>query len=950
MRRDRQGTTSSWEYRELSSVERALLTVWGKSARDRSTSQQLWLPLYQHLDDTAGIARQLVHTWLAPAAKARIGRDLPGGTADVERLVVWLAAVHDLLKCSPAFACMEPVLCDHMRRAGLPAHQRLRDEPSRRHVHHALAGHLVVTEWLVRELGFDHATAQQLGSVIGSHHGVTPEQAQLDRAHGLRYLLGDGMWAQVREHLLERATAQAGGRSALTSYRQACLSRPSLVLLSALVIMSDWVASNEDLFPLRSLPAADAMPAAPDELATERRVATAWAALNIPSRWQPQPFAGDVDRLLRQRFNRTGARPAQVAAVAAAVAQPDPGLIIIEAPMGYGKTEAALLVAEVLALRWGAHGVFVALPTQATTNAMFLRVLEWLSRLDGVDGSVSASLAHGKAQLNEAYRGLVAGGRFAAVDDNGAGSIVAHWWLSGRKKSGLAAFVVGTIDQLLFAALRSRHLMLRHLSLAGKVVVIDEVHAYDVYMSQYLHRVLHWLGAYRTPVVLLSATLPHQRRAELLRAYDSGRGGIPSVIPHENHGYPIVSTSGGAPPQPLPHSGDGMCVQLDRLDDSLDTLVAYLHEHLTEGCAAVIRNTVVRVQETAERLMAEFGEDAVTITHSRFLACDRARIDEDLRSRFGPPGPDGRQPDQPRPRRHIVVASQVLEQSLDVDFDLLVTDLAPADLLLQRLGRLHRHRRKRPEPVRTPRCALTGVESWTAAPVRAAPGSRRVYEEHLLLRSAALFHERQHLTLPHEISPIVEAAYDDRPIGPDSWRAAMDRAATEAAELARQRATKAQSYLLGEATDAGLGNAGLIGWLSAGVGDALEDSPRGLAQVRDGAESMEVLVVQRDADGGLRTADWVPGGGAAIPADAPLPPEQARIIAACSLLLPRALSHDGVIDAVVAELTSERYPAFEKNPLLAGRLVLALDHDRRKKVCSVGLYYDVRRGLVHARA
>jgi hypothetical protein len=143
--------------------------------------------------------------------------------------------------------------------------------------------------------------------------------------------------------------------------------------------------------------------------------------------------------------------------------------------------------------------------------------------------------------------------------------------------------VVGTIDQVLFAGLKSRHLMLRHLALAGKVVIIDEVHAYDVFMSQYLHRVLHWLGAYGVPVVLLSATLPAAQRAELLRAYDSGTADGATRELTGDIGYPIVLSSGGLAPRTVAVPDKTTTVHLDHLTDDLDTLVAYLREHLTDG-------------------------------------------------------------------------------------------------------------------------------------------------------------------------------------------------------------------------------------------------------------------------------------------------------------------------------------------------------------------------------
>jgi CRISPR-associated endonuclease/helicase Cas3 len=716
--------------------------------------------------------------------------------------------------------------------------------------------------------------------------------------------------------------------------------------LSGIVIMADWIASNTDLFPLDPIATAGRQSVAPDSERTAHRVATAWAQLNLPPRWEPQILGPDLDAELRARFDHvTVARPVQIATIRAAQAQPESGILVVEAPMGVGKTEAALVAAEVLAANSGAGGCFIALPTQATTDAMFARVSRWLRALPRGEDNVTlaVSLAHGKASLNDEFVGLVRDGLFSGVGDDGADSITVHQWLRGSKKGPLASFVVGTVDQVLLAGLKSRHMMLRHLALAGKVVVIDEVHAYDVYMSQYLQRVLHWLGAYGVPVVLLSATLPAARRADLLQAYGSGRGEKTTVTAHEDPGYPVVLSSTEVEPwvvEPSPNTE----VRLDRLPDDLDTLMTYLHEHVGDGgCAAVVRNTVTRVQETADRLIAEFGGANVTVNHSRFLSCDRARIDSDLVARFGPPGPEN-----DRRGTHIVVASQVLEQSLDVDFDLLVTDLAPVDLVLQRLGRLHRHRRERPALVTAPRCAVVGVEEWSAEPVRAVSGSRRVYGEHTLLRAAALLSQRSRFSLPADIAPLVQDAYGPVALGPASWQPAMAKAENLAQIDAAQRRDRAGQFLLGEAT----GSGSLVGWSHAGIGDA--DGPRGAAQVRDGAESLEVLVVCRDRDGGLLTPDWISrGAGRQIPIDQPVPAALARTIAACSLRLPLALSHDRVLDGVIGALERNYFTSFAQAPLLAGHLVLVLNGNRQASIKAGPdeflLTYDIERGLIHER-
>ncbi|MER7168949.1 CRISPR-associated helicase Cas3' [Micromonospora sp. NPDC000207] len=274
---------------------------------------------------------------------------------------------------------------------------------------------------------------------------------------------------------------------------------------------------------------------------------------------------------------------------------------------------------------------------------------------------------------------------------------------------------------------------LRHLGLARKVVVIDEAHAYDVYMSRYLDRALEWLAAHGVPVVILSATLPAGRRVDMMRAYDDGRLGVRHTrsrprrwspdggrdtavdsyrVLRDDLRYPLLSVSGvDRTPETVgcAASGRSLDVRLERLDDDFSVLAARLRAELVDGgCALVVRNTVARVQETAADLRRQLGPSIpVTVAHSRFMAADRAAKDKWLRDTFGSPNHLAKV-GQRRPDCHVVVASQVAEQSLDIDFDLLVTDLAPVDLILQRIGRLHRHRRAgRPVRLAEPQCLVT---------------------------------------------------------------------------------------------------------------------------------------------------------------------------------------------------------------------------------------------------
>ncbi|MFH9134738.1 type I-E CRISPR-associated protein Cse1/CasA [Streptomyces sp. NPDC017524] len=944
-------------------------TAWGK--HDRQTEQ--WLPLWRHMADSAAVAGRLWDEWVPDNVKALIADAFPQGARDARQVAVYLACVHDIGKATPAFACQVEGLSDRMRAAGLAMPCQKQFGMDRRMAPHGLAGQLLLQEWLAERFGWTERVSGQFAVVAGGHHGTPPDHQQIHdlglRPHLLRTGGAGGaegesevVWRDVQFELMDACAVRAGVQGRFADWRSVRLPQPVQVVLTAIVIVSDWIASSSELFPYDP---ASWSPVGPE--GEGRRLAAAWAGLDLPGPWRAEQPIGTAGELFRARFDLPqGAeiRPVQDEAVRVARELPGPGLLIIEAPMGEGKTEAAFAAAEILAARSGAGGCLVALPTRATGDAMFPRLLRWLERLPS-DGPRSVVLAHAKAALNEVWAGMTKADRrtIVAVDLDGpvenvspAGaasrvdpaSLHAHQWLRGRKKALLSSFAVGTIDQVLFAGLKSRHLALRHLAVAGKIVIIDEVHAYDAYMNAYLDRVLEWLAAYRVPVVMLSATLPARRRRELAAAYAGEETPeLAEALDLPDDAYPLITAvapgDAALTARPEPASGRRTDVLLERLGDELPLLVRLLDEELRDGgCALVVRNTVDRVLEAAEHLRAHFGAEAVTVAHSRFIAADRARKDTELRERFGPGG------DRPA-GPHIVVASQVVEQSLDIDFDLLVTDLAPVDLVLQRMGRLHRHPRTRPPRLARARCLITGVEDWNAdqpVPVR---GSLAVYQgPHTLLRALAVLGPHLDgvpLVLPDHISPLVQAAYDERPVGPAHWGPALAEARRQYLTRMAEKRERADAFRLGPVRRAGRP---LFGWLDGNAGDA-DDSRDGRAQVRDSEESLEVLVVQRRADGRLTTVGWLDGGrgGLDLPEHAPPPYRAAEIVAACALTLPRALSHPGVIDRTIAELERFVVPAWQVKecPWLAGELLLVLDEDCQTHLSGLKVHYSADDGL-----
>ncbi|CAG7574690.1 CRISPR-associated endonuclease/helicase Cas3 [Barrientosiimonas humi] len=931
----------------------AARSVWGKTDRDTGS----WMPLVQHLEDSAAVAGFLWDEWLAPNVRRVISEPLPSGEADGRALLTFLAGIHDLGKASPAFAAKAEYAGPEF--AGLVTDmegQGLRVGPaSPQAPPHCRVGQFLLTEWLQQQ-GFSKGAADGFASPVGAHHGVPPTTLELRALRGQESVGATDAWRAVQSEIVEGVAARTGADQLLPDWTRLSLPLTAQVLLTAAVVVADWLASDVKRFPH-------------EVLAAGARLANAQLARDLMMPWSPTA-APDAESLLRERFPHLAdaqIHPMQIDAVKAAKAVEEPAALLIEAPMGQGKTEAALAAAEVLASRFGQSGVMVGLPTMATSDAMFGRVRSWIDDLPG-DAANSIFLAHGKAELNDDYALLTKDAYYRSVGDperdrSDPGGAQASSWLQGRRKGVLANMVVGTIDQVLMGALKVRHTALRLLALAGKVVVIDEVHASDVYMNVYLRGVLEWLGAFGTPVVLVSATLPPRTREELLAAYAAGRRGLVDDLTDqdaqdEEHAgaYPRVTVQGRSRTTvPVEVVGESRDLAVERMDDDVTELVGLVGGAVADGaCVAVICNTVTRAQEAYDALLERLGPERVQLVHSRFVATDRMRREQHLRDLLGPPGSDG--VSVGRPRGFVVVGTQVLEQSLDIDVDLMITDLAPIDLVLQRSGRLHRHRRgageqHRPEAFRTPRLYVRAVGPIDLAgdPPALDDGGTAVYGGAPLLRSALVLEPYlagQPLALPADIPVLVARGYSAALEPPAGWATAWAEAEKTAQREAENREEAAGKFLLVDP----FYERSMIGWLNARVDDR-GDEARSAAQVRDGDEGIEVVIVIRNDFGEVSLLPGENGEpGRSLPDVSFDAPEHAlaREVARHSLRLPATMSRGRRGDAVIAELErlGADFTGWQQSRWLRGVLVLPLDGEGRANISGQFLHYDRDRGLM----
>lgn len=891
-----------------------------RSAWAKSDSEDRSLSLVAHAKDACAVAGYLYDKWLSMSVQDLIGE---GSTHDEARaLVGWHAAAHDVGKLSPAFACQVDHLANAMRDTGL---RITVDRCDRNRIPHSIVSHRAVETYLCAR-GWDrNLNARSFAVVAGGHHGVPPSDVPV-RSNPKMY--GDSRWDAVRTEFLDLVGRISGADQYLDRWRERTLTPQQQAILTAVVIVSDWLASDADRFPLG------------EHRDPDSHAAQALADLDLPPPWSAAS-GEDLNGAFAMFDVPDGAQPnpVQSAAVDAVRALGTHGLVIIEAPMGQGKTEAALMAAEQFAAVGGQGGLFVALPTMATSNAMFARVLAWLRAHTDL-GYTSIVLAHGKADLNDDFRGLSAASALTGIEcdcADHAAEIVAHQWLSGRKKALLANFVVGTVDQLLFMALKARHVVLRHLALAGKVVVIDEVHAADDYMREYLKRALEWLAAYCVPVIMLSATLPSDQRIAFAQAYAKGQlTGLDRPELLEQNSYPsisAVSPTGSVTVDAPASAAEPTNVTFTRLGDDMDSLIHLLRELLADGgCAAIVRNTVRRAQETARALREVFGADVILL-HSAYVAQQRAKLEQDLMKELGRNGAD-------RPTRRIVVATQVIEQSLDLDFDVMVSDLAPIDLVLQRMGRLHRHPRIRPRRLVQPQLYLAGVVDWNdPVPVPIKP-STHVYRAYDLLCALAVLRGRDAIQIPDDIATLVQSAYKADFEPPHGWEQVLGEARLQADKQITELKSRAHDFQIWAPHD----KKTLVGWLANFGSDP--DGAKGYARVRDGNDSIEVILTHRVGDG-VFLPKQCSGAKISAPDDA-----IARRARTAAIRLPYILSLPGTLDRVIRELErrTDRYDGWRTSKWLKGELALELDEDLHTELCGFNIRYDPDDGLIVERA
>lgn len=781
---------------------------WGK-ADPGYLGEPKWHPLAYHCLDVAAVA---ACWWDAnPALRERFCLAFGCSDAELQRLRAWVlffVALHDLGKFDVRFQLKAP---EALTAAWRALKQRLDHEISKdeiSHFDHGCAGmqwaHEEFAQWIsVDPQGTWMRWSNWLAAVTG-HHGdycglggsridtVEADDSIIEHDCQARHA-----WISALESLF---LVPAG--LTLNELPPLC-SLPARALLAGFCASSDWLGSNADVFDYRA-PGAALNAYFDERVAYIRRERL---LENFGLLATPRAYPG-LQALLSEHESPRGVQT-EIDTLPVV-----PGLTLIEAPTGSGKTEAALAYAWRLLAAGVADSIVFALPTQATADAM----LERIERFGTLAfDATNVVLAHGKRQFNAHFQQLVdRGQRLTAQGKEEASVQCAAWLASSRKRVFLGQIGVCTVDQVLLSVLPVRHKFVRGFGLAKSVLIVDEVHAYDAYMHGLLGEVLRAQHACGGSAILLSATLSSGLRGKLLAAWDSS-GDETTVYPalwHATSGATVRKTVTDEHKPPRREVGIECQFLLDAYPDQ-----AMKARMVAAAEAGALVGFVANVVDVAQRLARELRELTkldVDVFHARYRFADRQDKENAVKDNYGRSAPRG--------QGRILVATQVIEQSLDLDFDWLLTQICPVDLLFQRLGRLHRHaREQRPPGFETPRCTVLTVEGDDYGVFKLIYGNARVlWRTQTLLTQADV-----KLVFPEAYRDWIERVYqrDDWDGEPDNI--ANDYHAFHYIQLAREKDAQRLTTMT--------------------VSSFRDDDARITGLTRDGEMSLSVLPITADA-------------------------------------------------------------------------------------------------------
>jgi CRISPR-associated endonuclease/helicase Cas3 len=788
-----------------------MFRYWGK-ADPAYAGESKWHPLVFHCLDVAAVGVEYLRR--APHIRAYLMRAL--GIESVSTLEGWIAfwlALHDLGKFSEAFQSQRPDLFQELR--GQTPNDamgyRLRhDSLGMLFWRDVLSDHAVDKQW------FGPNTEMTLDGLdfwmraVTGHHGQPPSESSefweqhFDRKQDRLAILE--FVSEIRLLLVDDAIAVIPSAQSPDDFHKASMELSWWI--AGLAVLADWLGSNTEYFPYCSI-SDHRLPLCQY---WKQAAKQAVGALNDAG---VSPVRTEHTLSFRELFPSI-ANPSPLQEwVSERVLKNGPQIYLLEDVTGAGKTEAAVTLAHRLMAAGCADGFFIGLPTMATANAMYGRIAQVYAKLFADNASLS--LAHGQRNLVEAFAASVVppgpGRDDPQQADETATARCTAWLADHNKRALLAPAGVGTLDQALLAVLHSRHQSLRLLGLFRKVLVVDEVHACDAYMQSVLESLLEFHARAGGSAVLLSATLPQRMKQALLNAFARGCHATVPVI--ADQAFPLVTQWQKGSPSVLVESALATRPDVRRTlgvqyVSSTGEVHAAIEVALKEGkCVCWMRNTVADAMLAYAKFKDRLPAEKLTLFHARFALNDRLRTERKVLALFG------KRSSPARRGGRLVIATQVAEQSLDADWDFVVSDLAPIDRLIQRAGRLQRHARdRRGRRLRDPAasdergkpCLWVLGPEWVDDPSArwfkaAFPSASGVYPNHGQLWLTAKLLRPGHIVMPDDARHLIESVFGQNatiPEGLESNTAAAEGRGFADASIAQQNTVKlATGYMRG---------------------------------------------------------------------------------------------------------------------------------------------------------
>lgn len=730
---------------------------WGKTGKD--CEPRYHLLVYHSLDVAAVGNRILFHH---PILVSRISSALNINRDHVIPFISFLLAIHDLGKFSESFQGMVKDLFFQMHR---------REPRLNNQLHHSNLG-IKIFENIVETndinltdrlcdgdlyefyLGYKFCLNASLG-----HHGMPPDMGKINYT-SLHLVCADNDISAASDFLEVSAELFLNNlTSKIPIQNDESISAQISWLIAGLVIISDWIGSS-GFFPFHN-------EKIPLDIYWKQSLDIAERALPICGLSDYKVNSDTGIRSLFPVFSTEGRIPSPLQeAVSTLELGTGPHLFIIEESTGGGKTEAAVTLAHRLMIEGHGEGIYVGLPTMATANAMYERMKDCYQRLycPG-ENRPSLILAHGSRHLSDSFLqtigppDVLSNGMDYLQGEESGEAVCARWLADHKKSSLLASIGVGTIDQGLTGVLPVKHQSLRLFGIARNILIVDEVHAYDRFMNRLLRSLLTFHAALGGSAILLSATLPRSQKEEYISGFTNGAGYTLNFnLVNE---YPLITYIHSGKPEQIPV----LCRQGTERDvdvtffHSTEEVTKYLEKELKSGkCACWIRNTVSDAISAYQMMEQKGVTSKILLFHARFAMGDRLEREREVLAQFGIQSHDEER------RGVLLIATQVVEQSLDIDFDVMVTDLAPIDLVIQRAGRMHRHNRgMRDKPVLgvySPPFTSNPGDTWYS---KFFPGGGYVYQYHgLLWKTVELLRSEGSIRTPQRSRFLIESVYDSQ--------------------------------------------------------------------------------------------------------------------------------------------------------------------------------------------